>query len=164
MTPESAPQFDRARMYGHRARIGYTSPPLTTEVFPYEFYKVVPEGVHAGSPAMWAETRALLDVDLYQVHSLTADSPLFTDDALLDALADPDYLAARHERFGGVGAPSAERSNPDVVITTVRQLPMDKIPGAIKGLVGDGKITQVDPNVRTDPPRKPESNYGSRPI
>src|SRR5215475_9635229 len=32
-------------MYGHRARIGYTSPPLTTEVFPYEFYKIVPEGV-----------------------------------------------------------------------------------------------------------------------
>lgn len=33
------------RMYGYRARIGYTSPPLTTEVFPYEFYKIVPEGV-----------------------------------------------------------------------------------------------------------------------
>jgi len=32
-------------MYGHRARIGYTSPPATTEVFPYEFYKIVPEGV-----------------------------------------------------------------------------------------------------------------------
>jgi maleate isomerase len=32
-------------IYGHRARIGYTSPPLTTEVFPYEFYKIVPEGV-----------------------------------------------------------------------------------------------------------------------
>jgi maleate isomerase len=32
-------------MYGHRARIGYTSPPLTTEVFPYEFYQIVPEGV-----------------------------------------------------------------------------------------------------------------------
>jgi maleate isomerase len=32
-------------MYGYRARIGYTSPPLTTEVFPYEFYKIVPEGV-----------------------------------------------------------------------------------------------------------------------
>jgi hypothetical protein len=63
---------------------------------------------------------------------------------LLDALADPNYLAARHERFGGVGAPSAERSGTDVVITTVRQLPMDKIPSAIKGLVGDGQITQVD--------------------
>jgi maleate isomerase len=33
------------RIYGHRARIGYTSPPLTTEIFPYEFYKIVPDGV-----------------------------------------------------------------------------------------------------------------------
>src|SRR5215472_1800621 len=32
-------------MYGHRARIGYTSPPLTTEIFPYEFYRIVPAGV-----------------------------------------------------------------------------------------------------------------------
>jgi len=32
-------------IYGHRARIGYTSPPATTEIFPYEFYKIVPEGV-----------------------------------------------------------------------------------------------------------------------
>lgn len=32
-------------MYGYRARIGYTSPPYLTEAFPYEFYKVVPEGV-----------------------------------------------------------------------------------------------------------------------
>ena len=32
-------------MYGHRARIGYTSPPLTTEVFPYEFYLMAPAGV-----------------------------------------------------------------------------------------------------------------------
>jgi maleate cis-trans isomerase len=35
----------RDRIYGHRARIGYTSPPLTTEIFPYEFYKIVPAGV-----------------------------------------------------------------------------------------------------------------------
>jgi len=32
-------------MYGHRARIGYTSPPMVTEVFPYEFYRVAPPGV-----------------------------------------------------------------------------------------------------------------------
>jgi len=32
-------------MYGHRARIGYTSPPYLTETFPYEFYKMVPAGV-----------------------------------------------------------------------------------------------------------------------
>ncbi|WP_370937223.1 aldo/keto reductase [Amycolatopsis sp. cg13] len=37
----------------------------------------------------WAQTRELLagHVDLYQVHSLTVDSPLFTDPALIDALA-----------------------------------------------------------------------------
>src|SRR4249919_914175 len=35
----------RESIYGHRARIGYTSPPLTTEVFPYEFYQMVPAGV-----------------------------------------------------------------------------------------------------------------------
>ena len=32
-------------MYGYRARIGYTSPPVVTEVFPYEFYQIVPKGV-----------------------------------------------------------------------------------------------------------------------
>jgi maleate isomerase len=32
-------------MYGSRARIGYCSPPFVTEVFAYEFYKMVPEGV-----------------------------------------------------------------------------------------------------------------------
>src|SRR5215469_11892675 len=41
----SSPAATRANIYGHRARIGYTSPPLTTEIFPYEFYKMVPEGV-----------------------------------------------------------------------------------------------------------------------
>jgi maleate isomerase len=30
---------------GNRARIGYTCPPLFAEVFPYEFYKIVPAGV-----------------------------------------------------------------------------------------------------------------------
>jgi aryl-alcohol dehydrogenase-like predicted oxidoreductase len=40
--------------------------------------------------AQWAETRALLGgrVSLHQVHSLTVDSPLFTDEPLLEALAE----------------------------------------------------------------------------
>ena len=33
------------RMYGYRARIGYTSPFSATEVFPYEFYLIAPAGV-----------------------------------------------------------------------------------------------------------------------
>jgi aryl-alcohol dehydrogenase-like predicted oxidoreductase len=36
----------------------------------------------------WAETKSLLDVGLYQVHSLTGDSPLFTDKALLGRMAE----------------------------------------------------------------------------
>jgi maleate cis-trans isomerase len=35
----------RADTYGHRARIGYVCPPVFAEVFPYEFYRVVPVGV-----------------------------------------------------------------------------------------------------------------------
>jgi maleate isomerase len=42
MTSQAAP---RHNIYGQRARIGYTSPPLTTEIFPYEFYRIVPAGV-----------------------------------------------------------------------------------------------------------------------
>src|SRR3984893_10874282 len=42
-SPSAAPISDTA--YGHRARIGYTSPPLTTEGFPYEFYQMAPAGV-----------------------------------------------------------------------------------------------------------------------
>jgi maleate cis-trans isomerase len=37
--------MSETRIYGYRARIGYTSPPMLTEVFPYEFYKVAPPGV-----------------------------------------------------------------------------------------------------------------------
>lgn len=33
-----------------------------------------------------------------------------------------------------------------------------------KFLGGGGTIRSIEPNVRADPPRKPESNYGSRPI
>lgn len=32
-------------IYGSRARIGYTSPPLLTEVFSYDFYRLAPAGV-----------------------------------------------------------------------------------------------------------------------
>ena len=37
-------------IYGHRARIGHASPPSATEVFPYEFYKLVPDGVTVVQP------------------------------------------------------------------------------------------------------------------
>lgn len=36
---------EKPQLYGERARVGYTSPPLYTEVFPYEFYRIAPDGV-----------------------------------------------------------------------------------------------------------------------
>lgn len=50
-------------MYGYRARIGYTSPPMLTEVFPYEFYKVVPEGVTLVLTTLTIRTVAQEEVD-----------------------------------------------------------------------------------------------------
>ena len=51
------------KMYGHRARIGYTSPPLTTEVFPYEFYKLVPEGVTLAVTSLAIVVRSKEEID-----------------------------------------------------------------------------------------------------
>ena len=38
----SAHASTSGEIYGHRARIGYTCPPLSAEIFPYEFYKLAP--------------------------------------------------------------------------------------------------------------------------
>jgi maleate isomerase len=57
----SAPARDQ--IYGHRARIGYTSPPLTTEVFPYEFYKIVPAGVTLVVTTLAIVVRSKSEVD-----------------------------------------------------------------------------------------------------
>src|SRR5438876_5817165 len=37
--------LERQLIYGHRARIGYVCPPALAGIFPYEFYKIVPDGV-----------------------------------------------------------------------------------------------------------------------
>lgn len=50
-------------MYGHRARIGYTSPPLTTEVFPCEFYRIVPAGVTLVITTLAIVERSAAEVD-----------------------------------------------------------------------------------------------------
>ena len=55
--------FEHDKMYGHRARIGYTSPPLTTEVFPYEFYKIVPAGVTLVVTSLAIVVRSKAEVD-----------------------------------------------------------------------------------------------------
>ena len=49
-------------MYGFRARIGYTSPPAATEVFPYEFYLVAPKGV-----SLVITTLAIVDMNKQEI-------------------------------------------------------------------------------------------------
>jgi maleate isomerase len=50
-------------MYGSRARIGYTCPPQLAEVFPYEFYKMAPEGVSLMITTLALTTRSKQEVD-----------------------------------------------------------------------------------------------------
>ncbi|WIX99906.1 aldo/keto reductase [Amycolatopsis mongoliensis] len=64
--------------------------------------------------AQWAETLALLGdrVGLYQVHSLTADSPLFTDEPLIEALAElsANGVAVGFSTSGPAQADAIERA------------------------------------------------------
>src|SRR5687767_4175554 len=45
MTSAAANKNDPDRIYGYRARIGYTAPPFISEIFAYEFYHTAPPGV-----------------------------------------------------------------------------------------------------------------------
>jgi maleate isomerase len=60
--PQPSPA-NRGQTYGHRARIGYTCPPLFAEVFPYEFYRMVPDGV-----TLVITTLSVLERSQAQVH------------------------------------------------------------------------------------------------
>jgi aryl-alcohol dehydrogenase-like predicted oxidoreductase len=64
--------------------------------------------------AQWAETLALLGerVGLYQVHSLTVDSPLFTDEPLVEALAElsANGVAVGFSTSGPAQADAIERA------------------------------------------------------
>ena len=63
---------------------------------------------------------------------------------LFAAVTDPDYLAARNARFGGVGTPQVDDVDDTVVVRISRQLPADKVPGPVRPFLGDGVIVLVD--------------------
>jgi maleate isomerase len=62
-TMNSPSQEIRQEIYGHRARIGYTCPPLSAEIFPYEFYKLVPDGVTLVITTLTVIERSKSEVD-----------------------------------------------------------------------------------------------------
>ena len=59
-------------MYGCRARIGYTSPPITAEVFPYEFYRIAPEGVTLSLATLAVTNNTKAELDQSYARSMTA--------------------------------------------------------------------------------------------
>jgi maleate isomerase len=99
MPTSAAPRDD---IYGQRARIGYTSPPLTTEIFPYEFYRIVPAGVTLVITTLAIVVRSKGEVDQSYDISMKAAREM--------ALAGVDIVV-----LGGVpinlskGAPNAEQ-------------------------------------------------------
>jgi maleate isomerase len=50
-------------IYGYRARIGYASPPLLTEVFAYDFYRLAPAGVTLALTSLAIVDRTQDEVD-----------------------------------------------------------------------------------------------------
>jgi maleate isomerase len=62
----------REKLYGHRARIGTISPPRIAEVFPLEFYRVVPEGVTLAIATLAVSELSKAEIEQSQVASLQA--------------------------------------------------------------------------------------------
>jgi hypothetical protein len=63
---------------------------------------------------------------------------------LRETLVDPDYLAALGARFAGLGDAEVETGDASITVVTRRQIPVEYVPAAARGLVGDGVVTQTD--------------------
>lgn len=63
-----APSIEMNRMHGHRARIGYTVAAVTTEVYPIDWYRIVPDGVSLMMITLPLGSRSKDDVEkCYQI-------------------------------------------------------------------------------------------------
>ena len=57
---------------------------------------------------------------------------------------DPEFLAAVGAKFGGIGTPRIDQAGDTVVVTTQRELPLDKLPSFVRRFVGSGILEQRD--------------------
>ena len=79
------------------------------------------------------------------------------DDNETDAEADAPAEAA--------GPAINHEESPEERTVASRQAQRNEMEDQIAAfLAKGGKIAQIEPNVTADPPRKPDSDYGSRPI
>lgn len=87
------------------------------------------------------------------------------DGAEVEEPEDEAEAEPRAASGGGGAAKSAEGDSPEERTVSSRQAQRDEMTRQIEEfLARGGKIKEIDPNVTADPPRKPESEYGSRPI
>ena len=98
----------RQRMYGHRARIGCTSPPITAEVFPYEFYKIAPDGVTLAVATLAVTNNTKQELDQSYARSITAARSMV--DAGIDSIifAGAPVLFSRGEQSNAAMVSSLE--------------------------------------------------------
>ncbi|MET0380080.1 MAG: hypothetical protein ABW049_13900 [Spongiibacteraceae bacterium] len=79
---------------------------------------------------------------------------------------EPEEEAEVEARGSNSGpAPKSGEDVPEERTVSSRQGLRDEMSRQIEDfLARGGQIKEIDPNVTADPPRKPESEYGSRPI
>ena len=76
-----------------------------------------------------------------------------------------EQVAAEAESDGPAPAANRSEDSPEERTVSSRQKQRDEMQREIEEfLARGGKISQIEPNVTADPPRKPDSDYGSRPI
>ena len=79
--------------------------------------------------------------------------------------ADGDTEVEASASAGAGSAGAAGEDSPDERTVASRQKLREEMAADIEAfLARGGKIAQIEPNVTADPPRKPDSDYGSRPI
>jgi hypothetical protein len=77
---------------------------------------------------------------------------------------EPEAEAEAPVEAGPAGGGSREES-PEERTVASRQKLREQMASEIEAfLAKGGKISQIEPNVTADPPRKPDTDYGSRPI
>lgn len=89
------------------------------------------------------------------------------DDAEVDPIEDDgeERPARKRGRSAGADAPAREEDTAAFASPKARSKVRDELTADVEAfLKAGGKIQAVDPEVRADPPRKPQSNYGSRSI
>jgi maleate isomerase len=138
-------------MYGHRARIGYTSPLFVTEVFAYEFYAIVPKGVTLMVTTLDIITRSKDEVENSFDKSLRAAQEMAKGGADVVVLGgNPINLTLGVENLADLIAGLERKIGTRVATSTTSQI-------KALGTLGASKIATVHPFTEAHAPRHEDS-------